>query len=411
MKILLLNQFYPPDTAPTGQFLHDLARALLARGHDARVICSRRAYEGGGQFPKEQTLDGVNIRRVAAFGFGRIGSLGRLADYTSFCSALLLRLLCSRWRPDLIVALSTPPYIGLLAKVAAKLRGCAHAHWVMDLYPDAIAAHGMLRSSGWIYRILQGLARRQYRGATAVIALGPFVQKRVAEYCSGTTVECVPLWANSRRGEGETGRRGEEDAEAQALRRARGWRDNDLVLMYSGNMGLGHRFQEFLAAAEQLGAQGPVFAFAGGGARRREIEAFAGAHPAARIQFVSAAPKEQLAAHLASADVHLASLDAAWQGLIVPSKIQGIFGAGRPVLFVGGRDNEIASWIEQSGGGWVVAENDVAGLLRAIAEASDPAERHKRGSAARQFASTHFDANTNCEHIVRVLEQPLNSAK
>ena len=51
MQILLLNQFYPPDVAPTGQVLHDLARVLVGRGHQVRVVCSRRSYDGGQRFP------------------------------------------------------------------------------------------------------------------------------------------------------------------------------------------------------------------------------------------------------------------------------------------------------------------------------------------------------------------------
>lgn len=41
MRILLLNQFYPPDTAATGQLLADVARGLAASGHEVDVICSR----------------------------------------------------------------------------------------------------------------------------------------------------------------------------------------------------------------------------------------------------------------------------------------------------------------------------------------------------------------------------------
>ncbi len=64
MRFLLLNQFYPPDMAPTGQFLHDLARGLAARGNNVHVVCSRRSYDGGRNYPAEETIDGARIRRV-----------------------------------------------------------------------------------------------------------------------------------------------------------------------------------------------------------------------------------------------------------------------------------------------------------------------------------------------------------
>ena len=41
MRILLLNQFFYPDSAATSQLLTDLARGLAAEGHSVRVICGR----------------------------------------------------------------------------------------------------------------------------------------------------------------------------------------------------------------------------------------------------------------------------------------------------------------------------------------------------------------------------------
>lgn len=120
---------------------------------------------------------------------------------------------------------------------------------------------------------------------------------------------------------------------------------------------------------------------------------------------------------LAAADVHLVSLDAAWQGLtcpaeapqgrrrMVPSKIQGIFAAGRPAIFVGGVENQVAGWIREAGAGWVVGQDDVEGLLAAVEEARDPGERTRRGAAAREFAKKHFDAETNVGRICGMLEE------
>jgi hypothetical protein len=43
--ILLLNQFYPPDAAPTGRLLADVARYLAESGHRITVVCGRSRYE------------------------------------------------------------------------------------------------------------------------------------------------------------------------------------------------------------------------------------------------------------------------------------------------------------------------------------------------------------------------------
>jgi glycosyltransferase involved in cell wall biosynthesis len=133
VRLLLLNQYYPPDPAPTGQVLHDLARALIERGHDVSVVCSRRSYSGAERYPARQELDGVHVLRVASPGRGCGSALMRLFSYAVFYSALAWRL---TWlpRPDVILSLTSPPYVGLIGAVAARLKRARTAHWIMDLY-------------------------------------------------------------------------------------------------------------------------------------------------------------------------------------------------------------------------------------------------------------------------------------
>src|ERR1051325_1578303 len=104
-----------------------------------------------------------------------------------------------------------------------------------------------------------------------------------------------------------------------------------MVLLYSGTMGRGHRSTDFLEAARRLAGRGPIWAFAGGGPRRSEVERFAAAHPDARVHVWPYVAREELAATLAAADVHLISVRRGWSGIIVPSKLQAAFALGRPV--------------------------------------------------------------------------------
>jgi colanic acid biosynthesis glycosyl transferase WcaI len=397
MRILLLNQFYLPDVAPTGQYLHDLARVLVQRGHQVKVVCSCRSYDGASRYPRHEIMDGVEVARLPATGFGRRGFMGKIADYASFYVSLLAALMVKRNRPDLILSLTTPPYIGLLAKLAAKRHRCRHAHWIMDLYPDVMSAHGMARN-GVLIRILQRLTRFQFKGADHVIALGPTMADSAARYTQDhATTSWFPLWSNSELLPWP-------DNEPNPLRAERKWTPNQVVFLYSGNMGLGHRFGEFLEAARRLGSSGPRWVCAGGGKRKAEVEAAAKSIPESHIDFLGYVPQDKLRAHLCAADVHLVSLDSAWQGFMVPSKLQGSFAVGRPVIYVGGRKCETAVWIQESGGGWVVGENDVEGLLKAIQEALDPVERRTRGQAALKFNRQNFQTSVTCARMARLLE-------
>ena len=324
-----------------------------------------------------------------------------------------------------------------------------------------------------MYRILAGLARWGFGGrrCAAVLTLGPDMAEKVemllgeklksetlkteiredlgaASVNDSSTlqpstlnpqlasVQWVPLWGTK----GETEKlKAEMDSPStindppstSSLRHQRGWADGELIVMYSGNMGLGHRFGEILAAASRSVGVSPTsvpdfqpstlpishqlstlnhqlsshtrFVFFGGGKRRVEVEAFVRENPGCAVEIHDYAPADELAAHLRSADVHLASLDAAWTGTMVPSKLQGIFAVGRPVIFIGSAGSSIGRWVTESGGGWVILPGDVDGLLAALDEARQPEIRLTRGRAAAVYAHNHFDKRTNVARVAAIL--------
>jgi glycosyltransferase involved in cell wall biosynthesis len=397
MRLLLVNQFYPPDAAPTGRFLQDLAGELAGRGHTVHVRASRTAYAPG-------AAPSVGEAGPAQAGVRRLGPGGDAggrgyARRALLAGGFLRRVAYERdSQPmDVVIALTSPPFLGWAAARTARRRGARLVHWVMDVYPDALVSHGLLPARGPLTACLRGLARRAHARAALVVALGPFMAARLrALVPAGVPIESVPLWGHEV---------DPETVDVRALRQTLGYGDGELVLMYSGNLGRGHRVDEFLEAARRLGARGPRWVFAGGGARRAQVEAFARAHPEARVELQPYLAAGAHVERLLAADVHLASLGAAWQGVIVPSKVQAAFALGRPVLFVGPSDNEPADWVRRSGGGWTCAAGDVEGLLTTLAEAGDEARRSHRAAAAKSFAARHFDRAHNLGRLADLVEK------
>ena len=79
MKIVLLNQFFWPDSAATSQLLTDVARDLAEQGHDVHAVCAANSYAGA----DDEKAPPVTIHRVRSFGFGR-SKIGRILSYGSF---------------------------------------------------------------------------------------------------------------------------------------------------------------------------------------------------------------------------------------------------------------------------------------------------------------------------------------
>ena len=170
-------------------------------------------------------------------------------------------------------------------------------------------------------------------------------------------------------------------------------------------IGLGHRILDCITAAQSsdLKDQPIRLAFYGGGKRLPEVEAALRAWASGSSTLGGYVERELLATHLATGDVHLASLDPAWDGTMLPSKLQGIFEAGRPVLFTGSRSGDVGRWILESGAGWVCSPGDIEAHAAAMQEAMVPDVRERMGLAARKFAEKGFDKQVNVRTIADIL--------
>jgi glycosyltransferase involved in cell wall biosynthesis len=86
------------------------------------------------------------------------------------------------------------------------------------------------------------------------------------------------------------------------------------------------------------------------------------------------------------------SLRPALEGLIVPSKFYGVAAAGRPTLFVGDQEGEIARLIAHHQCGRTVVAGDGVALARTILDlAAAPDLCRHMGQRARQAFEAEFD--------------------
>ena len=391
MNVVLVNQFFPPAEAPTGILLGHLAAELVRRGHDVSVIASASGYGAGLGAPVPA---GVHVIQVGPEARHREGPASKFADYLSFVRGAW-RELSRRPRPDALLCMTTPPFIGLLGAHLRKRHGVPFVLWCMDLYPEALAAHGWLRPWNPLTPVLKALVREERRRAFAVVALGPDMAERLA--ASGARrVETIPVWSALEISPAR-------EAEARALRRARGWGDDEIILLYSGNMGRAHRAEEFAALAERLRDRSPRcrFVFSGGGPQRREWQR----KWDGLFEFMPAVAGDSCAAHLLAADVHLVSQQPAWTGVVVPSKFPAACALGKPVVFAGPPDSAVGRWLAEADAGWILPPGAVAACENAARDVPKAGLRAAKGANALRLFQERFTPAANCGKVADLIEQ------
>ena len=401
MRLTLVNQYYAPDISPTAQLAASLAEHRAEGGDEVTVITGRAGYlEGLSPAGARRVGPALRVRRAWTPELGKSSTARRVVGYLAFLTGATARLVLLR-RQDLIVAMTTPPFVVL----TAVLHKLAHPRarvvlWSMDVYPDAAERFGELRARGRVSQALRVLNRWVFRRLDHVVCLdGAMCDLLSSQYATAEDRpphSVVPNW------------------ERAALFPPPGWAaqwpgyaDLDVrgraVVLYLGNTGIGHRFHTVLDAADQLRDEA-LFLFMGGGARWDELRAEVTRRGLDNVVMHGYVAKEETPAVMAGADLALITLDQRSLGVMSPSKLHANLAAGLPVLYVGPRGSNVDEAIARVDCGASLREGDVDGLVEAV--------RRLRGDeAARSRARSAFEHAYSDEAVLPRWDAILDGAR
>jgi glycosyltransferase involved in cell wall biosynthesis len=351
MRILFLNQYFPPDPAPTGILFREVADEFARLGHEVDFVDAGQDYRGaqggGGRMKRE------------------LSALWRM-----------LREGRARPRADVVVSGTSPPCLGVIADRVARKHGAAHIHWAMDMYPELAIELGEIGRASIVAKITGWAMRGVYRRAKSVVALDDDMAGRFRE--QGIAPVCIRPWTLQRTCA----------ADIAAHEPEAPW-----TWIYSGNLGRAHEWETLLAAQSLLERNGADvrLLFQGGGPSWKAAQAKAAAIGLRRCEWHGYASEEELHASLLRGEVLVATQLPAVRGLLWPSKLALMFTLPRPILFVGPADGAIAAELRGFPHAGVFAPGDAGGVARwiearragraAIAPGSLPTSERQRSTA------------------------------
>jgi len=378
MRIVFFNRSYYPDVGATGQLLTELTQDLVREhGCDVTVVCGP-APEGSCHSHR-----GVEIVRARGTQLPRRGFLGRFTNYVTYFLAAAWTSLTLR-RADIVVALTDPPIIGLVAWASSKRMGARFVFLCQDIFPEVASLLEDFKSDT-VSAVLQHVNCFLVKRADRVIALGDTMKARLVQgkNADPDKITVIHNWADT-------------DAIVPASKDNPFAREHGLVdkfvVMHSGNIGLSQNLDSWIEVASRFGsAPDVVFLFVGDGVRRDALEADVTRRGLDNVLFLPYQPRASLRDSYATADVFIVSLKPGLAGYIVPSKLYGILAAGRPYVAAVEPATEVATITREHDCGAVVAPGDVGGMVHEITRFHRDRERGARLGRNARRAGTHFD--------------------
>lgn len=396
MKILVLSQYYPPESVPIPA---EVARGLAQRGHTVRVLTgypnypSGRVFAGYRQRWRAREHDGdVVVHRVPLYADHSQRAAKRMLNYASFglSSATARRLARGA---DVVYVYATQMTAALGPWMWRRWGGPPYVLHVQDLWPDSIVGSAMAtpRWSAMLERTVSVWCANVYRHAAAVIGIAPTMVSVLA--ARGVRSDAGALVYNW----------GDEAARVESTR-ATPRATTEVV--YAGNVGEMQDLDVAVRAAHAAADAGVRLTIVGDGVARAGLEALAADLACDNVAFRDPVPRAEVPAVYADADLGLVTLkDLPVFRATIPSKLQGLLANGMPVITA--VEGDVRAFVETEGVGIAAPAGDVAALEEAFrrAAALGPDDLAALRSRAARAYDAHFDRETALTRLEGILER------
>ena len=405
MKILIVSQYFWPENFR----INDLTLELVQRGHSVTVLTGIPNYPAGTVFegyrktPKAfEYYSGARVFRVPMIARGN-GAVRLFLNYLSF---VIGACLYGPWRlrgqqADVIFVFEPSPVtVGLPAILLGRIKRAPVVFWALDLWPETLAAIGVLRSPmvlGWVGHLVRFI----YERCTLVLGQSRGFLPKIAKYCSDAKkIRYFPSWAEEIFNEADLVPAPEVPVQKGVFN-----------VLFAGNIGEAQDLSAVLNAAESLRHNNAIRWLIVGDGRRSDWlhEEVARRGLQSNVLLLGRFSVERMPSFYACADALLVSLkkDPVFS-LTIPGKVQSYLMAGVPIL--GMLDGEGAQVITDSNAGLVCAAGNAGGLASVVLEmfSMSADQRKQLGVNGRVFAQKEFGRGLLMDQLEVLLHEAVD---
>jgi glycosyltransferase involved in cell wall biosynthesis len=171
--VLILTQYFPPESGAPSVRLMAMAQELQKLGIRVRVVTGMPNYPLGVIYPKyrgritmHEEVRGIPVRRVWLYPASGKGAVRRLLNYLSFTFTAAIALATTR-RPDLVFVEAQPVTLAIPAWVLKVVRRVPYVYNTPDLQVEHAADDAWI-TLRWLIRAAAAMESKLMRDAACV---------------------------------------------------------------------------------------------------------------------------------------------------------------------------------------------------------------------------------------------------
>jgi len=392
IKILLLTEYFPPETGAGATRAFEHSKRWVNAGAEVTVLTCMPHYPTGiippkykGKLLYREEFEGVQIIRTFTYAVASKGFFKRFFAYFAFMVSSIVQGAIILGKYDLLIATSPPFSIGISGLILSKLKKIPLVLEVRDLWPESLIQLGRIKSKMLIF-ILEWLELKIYNTAELIISVTdsycPIISRKgidpnkIKVIKNGVDVDFFhPL---------------EKDIE---LINKLKYKEKTIV-SYFGNFGLSQPIDKIIDVARMIKDRKEIqFLLIGDGERRREIIMSIEKFDLVNVTILNSVSKEELRKYYSISDLMIVPLqNIPLFKTVIPSKIFEIMAMGKMILL--GVEGEAKSIVESANSGRFFEPENAEDMKNKILEICNSKNRiNEYGNHGRVFVENKFDRN------------------
>ena len=391
MKLLLLTQYFPPETGAPQNRLFELAVRLNRMGIDITVLTAMPNYpqmkvykEYAGLDYHYEEMSGLKVHRSSIYVSTDRSIISRLRNYFSFVISSRRTAMSKLGDFDLIMCESPPLFLGYTAMYLARKKKAKLIFNVSDLWPESAEKLGVVNNKFLLNKAYQ-LEAKIYRRSDLVTGQTQGICKSIANRFPGVKTFWLPNGADLSYYDPARIEKGN-------WREMNGIKDEDHVFLYAGIVGIAQGLEVILYAAERLKSDNCVFVILGSGPEKERLMQISLDAGLNNVKFLDAVGKTEMPSILKSVDAAIIPLKKLelFKGAI-PSKIFEALAMEIPILLgVEGEARDL--FIDKGQCGLFFEPQNDADLVKAIRiMISDKLKMQVMGKNGRKYVDENFN--------------------
>lgn len=380
-RIIIVSELFYPDGTSTAHILTKIADHLYGDENDILVISGPKSYSSDNVKDSYDAEKPYEIRRIELGNYDKNKITSRALRFIVTSLKLGKLLFKSSTKDDQVLIVTNPAPFLILASIIRRIRGFKLNILVHDVFPENTVAAGIIKSNRNIaYRILNTIFSRAYRSADRIIVIGRDMKEIFNRKFAGKknipSIEIIENWA---------------DPLPVDFKKRADKKDDKLTILYAGNFGRCQGLVEFMELFGEANNHNVRLSLRGGGALLPEMESKLKEYDA-DIALGGSFSRDEQFDILNDCDISLVTLADGMYGLGVPSKSYNIMAAGKPILFIGDLNSEIALTIKEHNLGFCFEPSDKNGIKQWLIDlnSQNRYDFRKMGDNAYNLANTIY---------------------